>query len=99
MSPWKKKFDSEIEKPKSNKIKENFDVSSMQKKIHKIKKKKYDNPKKIPMLEQIYELPQSGRIIEGFHYKEDGHLAKTEMKNIFPSKDSVKKSEKDSESF
>ena len=99
MSPWKKKFDSEIEKPKSNKIKENFDVSSMQKKIHKIKKKKYDNPKKIPMLEQIYELPQSGRIIEGFHYNEDGHLAKTKMKNIFPSKDSVKKSEKDSESF
>ena len=96
-SSWKKKFDSDKKKTNSSKTKENFDVTSMQKKIDRIKKKKYDNPKKIPMLEQIYELPQSSRVVEGFHYKEDGHLEETKIKDT--KKESTKKSNEDNESF
>ena len=96
-SSWKKKFDSDKKKTNSSKTKENFDVTSMQKKIDRIKKKKYDNPKKIPMLEQIYELPQSSRVVEGFHYKEDGHLEETKIKDT--KKGSTKKSNEDNESF
>ena len=88
MGKWKKKFNNDSQKN----IHENFTNK-------KKEKKKFENPKHIEELEDIYTYPQSSNIVEGFHYEEDGHLVETEFKKIDPktNKDTNEKVKSDGE--
>ena len=64
MSKWIKKWSDDKNTYNEDEIEPNDDIHILKKKMRKMRKK-HDNPKNIPIFEDIYNPPQSSNIIEG----------------------------------
>ena len=78
MSKWIKKWSDDKNTYNEDEIEPNDDIHILKKKMRKMRKK-HDNPKNIPIFEDIYNPPQSSNIIEGMKGKD---LENNKDKNI-----------------